>query len=114
MQPYTKAVKDKQVLFQSTLKSTGNPIDSALVVARITIPNESDTTLYPVISFEDLGEGLYKLVYTPTNLGSFNIMIIATDVVDPNNPVINQEFFIRTKHSFFVGENLKPVCKLRI
>ncbi|MFN3694443.1 MAG: T9SS type A sorting domain-containing protein, partial [Ignavibacterium sp.] len=65
---------------------------------------------YPVIAFDDLSEGLYRLVYTPTQIGSFNVLIIATDVVNPNNPVVNQEFFIRATHSFYVGENLKPVA----
>ena len=74
----------------------------------------SDTTF---LSFDEVENdtGLYRLVFTPTELGSYDISIIATDVDKSNlsggaTSPINKTFLIRAKHSFFVDENLKPVA----
>jgi hypothetical protein len=99
--------------FSGHVSNPGNPIDSALVVAIIINPSFDDTTF---IGFDEVPNdaGYYRLLYTPSELGSYDISLIATDVsyaVENNDPAIaiNQDFVIRAKHSFYVGVDVKPV-----
>ena len=102
--------KGEGQIFSSHASSSGEPIDNAMVAGVITT-GLSDTVAFWL---ENKGNGLYEYSYTPTDIGSYKVTFFASDVgqdlsnFDPTKP-INKEFFITSKHSFYVGADLKPV-----
>ena len=93
--------------------TTGNAIDDALVVAKLSLPNVSNPDDYPVLVLDNIGNGSYRATYNAIEIGSYKFIINATDAAnvtpgsDPN-VTINENYLIRAEHSVYVSNNLIP------
>jgi parallel beta-helix repeat protein len=83
--------------------TVGEPVDSALVLVRITSPDYGQT----IGRLQQTSSGTYTGSFRTGDLGGYNLEIIASDG-DSANGYLNSKYLITAEHSIFVAQKEKP------
>jgi hypothetical protein len=87
--------------FENHTSKVGAPITDALVVVKVTVPGEGDDAGQLLHQ----GDGIYTGSFVATELGSYDLVIVASDYIDDGNTsnYNNGEYVITAEHSIYVS-----------